>query len=300
MSRRGLLRIGLTLLAAAGSVSHAQAQGIEWTLGASTAAGRYIFEQTTLSHVLTLGGAVTTERWRFGAALPIVVQNSSAVTFIGGTPIPTGGGGGGPLSGRRSGQRLPMRRRSSALMFPGQASATVVDSVAEAPGPYTTQLGDPVLSASRSWHLNALSPHRVTTNLFVKLPLADANSGVGSGALDAGASLSYGATMGRTFLFADAGWWHIGDLEAIELRDIVTGSLGVGRALDSRARWTTMLSLSGATSVVPNLDAPLAANAMLGFLPRPDRGFTVGFSAGLSEASPDWSASLGWRISRGR
>lgn len=277
-----------------------RAQDTEWTLGASTAAGRYIFDQTTLTHVLTLGGALNGDSWRLGATLPLVIQNSAAVTFIGGTPLPTGGGGGGPLAGRGTGERLPMRRRTSALLSPPGAAAVAIDSIADEPGPYTTQLGDPVLTASRTWGAAGISPHRFTTNLFVKLPLADPNSGVGTGAVDAGGSLSYGYATGRTFLFADAGWWHIGDLPALPLRDIASGSLGLGRALDAAARWTALASVSGGTSVVENLEAPVSAGLMLGYLTAPGRSLSVGLTIGLSESTPDWTASLGWRLTRPR
>lgn len=281
-----------------------RAQEQEWSVTMSSASGRYIFDQPTVSHVLTVGGGVSGGGWRIGGLWPVVMQNSAAVTFIGGAPLPTGGPGGGTLGNRVGGERIPMRRRQTALAATGEArsawpsavSATSPDSAPLEPGPYVTTLGDPMLSAGRDFVTADGGPHRVSANAYVKIPVASVESGVGSGALDAGFSISYGFAAERTFLFADAGYWYIGDLEDQPLNNIGTGAVGLGRLLGWDGRWTVATVLSASSAVVSTVKPPMAISVTLG---RADRGrgsLTAGASAGLSESSADWTLQLGWRI----
>jgi hypothetical protein len=136
----------------------------------------------------------------------------------------------------------------------------------------------------------------VSANAYVKIPVASVESGVGSGALDAGLSLSYGFAAARTFVFLDAGYWHIGDLADQPLNDIGTGAVGLGRLLGWEDRWTVATVLSASSAVVSTVKPPMAISLTLG---RADQGrgaFSAGASAGLSESSPDWTLQLGWRI----
>jgi len=285
---------------------HAQEQ--EWSVTMSSATGRYFFDQPTVSHVLTVGGGVSGSGWRLGALWPIVVQNSTAVTFIGGAPLPTGGPGGGTLGDRVGGERVPMRRRQTTLLAsavagdasPAAVTAVSPDSAPLEPGPYVTTIGDPILSAGRDILATAGSPHRLSTTLYLKLPVANVESGVGSGAVDAGFSLSYGLAARQTFLFVDVGYWYIGDLESQPLRDIGTGAVGIGRLLGWDGGWTVATVLSAASSVVETVKPPMAISVTAG---RSDRGrgaLTAGATAGLSESSADWTVQLGWRLSTGR
>jgi hypothetical protein len=114
--------------------------------------------------------------------------------------------------------------------------------------------------------------------------------------LDAGVSLSYGFATARTFVFLDAGYWHIGDLADQPLNDIGTGAVGLGRLLGWDGRWTLATVLSASSAVVSTVKPPMAISLTLG---RADRGrgaLTAGASAGLSESSADWTLQLGWRI----
>ncbi len=283
----------------------AVAQEQEWSVSISSASGRYIFDRPTVSHVLTVGTGLDASGWRIGALWPLVVQNSSAITFIGGAPLPTGGPGGGTLGSRQGGERIPMRRRQSVMpAFDGarinRPFSVAADSGPLEPGPYVATLGDPIVSVGRDLLDSPGSAHRVSATGYVKLPVADASSGVGSGALDAGASFSYGFARQRSYVFLDVGYWYIGDLTDQPLRDIGTGALGVGRLLGWEGRWSVAAVFSASSAVVATVDPPMAIAITLG---RGDSGrgaLTTSVTFGLSESSPDWSAHLGWRIARGR
>jgi hypothetical protein len=299
----------LLLLVACGWLSapahRAVAQEQEWSVSISSASGRYIFDQPTVSHVLTMGTGLDASGWRLGMLWPLIVQNSSAITFIGGAPLPTGGPGGGTLGSRQGGERIPMRRRQSAISALEGARidgpfAVSTDSGPLEPGPYVATLGDPIVSLGRDLLASPGSAHRVSATGYVKLPVADASSGVGSGALDAGASLSYGYARQRSYVFLDVGYWHIGDLTDQPLRDIGSAAIGVGRLLGWEGRWSLAAVFSASSAVVSMVDPPMAISISLGQGDSARGALTASTTFGLSESSPDWSAQLGWRITHGR
>lgn len=301
-------RVAVALLGAGvgmGVASHPlAAQEQEWSVTMSSASGKYFFDQSTVSHVLTVGGGISGGGWRIGGLWPVVMQNSAAVTFIGGAPLPTGGPGGGTLGDRAGGERVPMRRRQTALAVtsmvgnaaPQLVSAIAADSAPLEPGPYVTTLGDPIVTAGRDFIAEEGSPHRISANAYLKLPVASVESGVGSGALDAGLSMSYGFAAERTFVFLDAGFWYIGDLTDQPLNNIGTGAVGIGRLLGWDGRWTIATVLSASSAVVSTVKPPMAVSLTLGRADRGHGSLTAGASAGLSESSADWTLQLGWRI----
>lgn len=289
------LSVIAALVALAVTGTAAKAQSLDYIGGLQSTSGHYVFDQSTVSHVLSNGLVLSGARWRVSASLPVIMQNSSAVTYIGGQPLPTGGPG-GVLGNRESGERVPMRRRGGAGLsaFP---TASAIDSAAapEAPGPYELALGDPFLSAG--FDLVSAGTHRLGTQLFTKIPVADPASGVGTGEFDFGAGLSYAFIGSRALLFVDGSYWKLGDLPDLPLNDIVSGGIGVGRALDSAGRWSLLGTFNASTSVVENVEAPMAAGLGLGYLLPSGRAINASLSVGLSESSPDWSLALGWRTS---
>lgn len=276
------------------------------------ARGRYIFEDATTSWMLLITFSAQGDRWRFSASLPGIYQNSSAVSYVGGVPIGTGGPNGGTVAGRRSGDRIPGRRQPgggsgtglSAAFGPapsGQVAALTTDSgYVEAPGAYQFTLGDPLLTLGRDLWTSAGGEHRIGMQGFAKLPLAPVSSGVGTGAADVGAALSGSVTMGRTMLALDVSHWVIGDLPDLELRDITGAMFGIGRAFG----WSRQHSLTGtfsvATAAVARSEAPQTVALGYGFVREDGGNLSLGVAHGLTESSAEWTAWVGWRRSLGR
>lgn len=276
------------------------------------ARGRYIFEDATTSWMLLITFSAQGDRWRFSASLPGIYQNSSAVSYVGGVPIGTGGPNGGTVAGRRSGDRIPGRRQpgggagtglSSAFgaASSGQVAALTTDSgYVEAPGAYQFTLGDPLLTLGRDLWTSAGGEHRIGMQGFAKLPLAPVSSGVGTGAADVGAALSGSVTMGRTMLALDVSHWVIGDLPDLELRDITGAMFGIGRAFG----WSRQHSLTGtfsvATAAVARSEAPQTVALGYGFVREDGGNLSLGVAHGLTESSAEWTAWVGWRRSLGR
>lgn len=287
------LSITAVLMALAVVGTSAGAQTVDYIGGLQSTSGQYVFDQATVSHVLSNGIVLSGARWRVSASLPVILQNSSAVTYIGGQPLPTGGPG-GVLGNRESGERVPMRRRGGAGLaaFP---VASAIDSAAapEAPGPYELAVGDPFLSAGLD--IVATGTHRVATQVFTKIPVADPASGIGTGEYDFGAGLSYALIASRAMLFVDGSYWKLGDLPDLPLNDIVSGGIGIGRALDTDGRWSLLGTFNASASVVENVEAPMAAGVGIGHILADGRSLNLSLSVGLSESSPDWSLAVGWR-----
>lgn len=243
------------------------------------ARGRYIFEDATTSWMLLMTFSAQGDRWRFSVSLPGIYQNSSAVSYVGGVPIGTGGPNGGTVGGRRSGDRIPGRRQ---------------------PGAYSFTLGDPLLTLGRDLWTSAGGEHRIGMQGFAKLPLAPVSSGVGTGAADVGAALSGSVTIGRTMLALDVSHWVIGDLPDLELRDITGAMFGIGRAFG----WSRQHSLTGtfsvATAAVARSEAPQTVALGYGFVREDGGNLSLGVAHGLTESSAEWTAWVGWRRSLGR
>lgn len=320
--RRLVMAVGMLVLVPAVS-SRAEAQRIEYSASVGASRGAFVFSEPTTSWVFDQGLTFNANWWRLGANLPVVMQNSSAITYIGGIPLPTGGPYSGTMRGRTSGQTVPMSGRrgsgSGSGTGPGTGSgglitadarfadaraiaavpgALLVDSGAvEAPGDLAMHLGDPVLQAETELSLGARGTTRLGAKLLTKLPLSDPESGVGTGELDYGAGLSFSAVSARTFFFVDVTHWVLGDMVDLPLRDLTSGSLGVGLTFGEMGRVSTLASVSGATAIVDNVEAPLSAGLSIGLAVREQRFVTLGATVGLSESSPDWGVTAGWRVS---
>lgn len=313
--RRLAVAVGMLVLVPA-VAPRVEAQRIEYSAAIGASRGTFVFSEPTTSWVLDQGLVLAAGWWRLGANLPLVMQNSSAITFIGGLPLPTGGPYSGVLRGRSSGSTIPMRGRRGSGSGAGTGGSIVADArlagvadavaapplaslvdsgAVESPGPFSTRVGDPVLRAEAE--LSRGDATRVGARILAKLPLADPSSGIGTGAFDYGAGLSVAASIDRTFFFADVDHWVLGDMPELPLRDLTSASLGAGFAFGAQGRLSALASVSGATAIVDNVSAPLSAGASLGLAVRPERFITVGATIGLSESAPDWSLTLGWRVS---
>lgn len=293
---RRMLRSALGVVLAWSASLSAQDLVVGTTLQGST--GRFIFEEPTTSWMLLIAASLESTQWRLGASLPLVYQNSNAVSYIAGTPVGTGGPNGGTVADRSPGTRIPGQRRQGAVaggFLLREAALTVDSGYVEAPGPYELTVGDPIISAGTDLTSSADGRHRLMFQASVKLPLASVSSGVGTGATDVGLSLALSSRLERMFVFADVSHWRIGDLPDLPLRDITGVALGLGRAMGFDARHSLLLSATASTSVVPNVDPPRSVSLGYGYILPGGRSLNVGGTAGLSEAVADWTFWVGVR-----
>ncbi|MDT8341718.1 MAG: hypothetical protein RQ751_09425 [Longimicrobiales bacterium] len=297
-----LTTTGLVVATALGSAG----QELTWTGTIQYAQGRYIFTETTRSWTLYSGLTWQGERLRLSLGIPVVAQDSRAVTYVGELPLPTGGPDHSAVAQRTKGEPVPMGRRGGSggggpsAMGVGvqppvaaQTSGSPVDSVS-APGSVSVELADPVVSTGFQLLRSRGAFLGLDLTGAVKLPMRDLESGVGTGEFDAGLGVSTAFGGGGTLLFADLSWWRYGDLPDLPLDDVLSYGVGVGRTLGGR--WSGLLTLSGSTGVIDNVDPPAELGALVSVAAGGKYGITLGAGVGLTESSPDVSLSLGGRI----
>lgn len=280
------------------------AQEVDYFGSMQYARGSYIFTETTNSWSLTNGLSLTLDRLRLSASLPVVYQNSGAVSWVGGVPIPTGGEDHGAVANRPSGGRdVPMGRRGSGSgSGTGQggslalaASRTALGDTVEAPGDYELSVSDPLFSAGYEvLRANSFYGSMELTGA-VKPPLATVESGVGTGEWDYAAGISAALGAGRSvLLFADVAYWWYGDMSELELRNGLGFGAGFGATLSPNV--SALLAFSGSQSLIDDVDAPMSLAGSLNIRLMDRARLSLGASAGLTEATPDFTAFVGWSV----
>lgn len=288
-SRRLARVIGVIVSISVTSTAPA-AQQIDYNSSVTASRGTFVFSEATTSWAIDQGLTLSTSHWRFGVNLPVIVQNSSVLTYIGGVPLPTGGPAAAVVRGRAAGSKIVMRGRRDTLAAPGSA-------LVESPGAMSLEVGDPVVHAAWNVALADRSRVRMGVRALTKIPVADPSSGVGTGEFDHGVGVDISVVAARTFLYADATHWWLGDMPDLPLRNLTTVAMGLGRSLDRQGRVSALTTLTAATALVDNIDPPVALGLSIGLAVAERRYVTVSGAAGLTESAPDWSISVGWRVS---
>jgi hypothetical protein len=280
------------VLAAAGQ---GRAQDVSYSGSLQASTGSYIFGDRTTSYYFYNAFRLSAGRFSTSLGLPLVLQNSSAVTYIAGVPVPTGGPDHDIVRQRRqpgSGGNGPGGRFFRALLTTAQDSETVEVTP---PGPYELYVGDPRFSAGFDVFQSAGALRAVTIETFAKAPVADLDAGVGSGEWDYGAGLALAIGSGATFLFADASYWVLGDLPDLVLEDPVMYGVDLAHSFGD-GKFALMASFSGSTTIIDGVDPVqtlgLATNISLGN----GRSISAGISTGLTESGSDLAGFVGWSI----
>jgi hypothetical protein len=262
----------VTRLAAAGvlvalAAAPLAGQKLQYSGSIGYASGSYTFTERTASVALLNGLSLAGERWSISATVPIVFQNTGSVTYIGGMQVPTGSGRG------------------------ARRQAEPAETVDEA---FQAVFGDPILRASAAPYRGFGTLRSVDLRVMAKAPVADPNTGVGTGQWDVGAGVSAALGSERTLLFADAAVWIPGDMPDLELQEYGAFSLGLGRPLGES--WNGIASLSVATPMLSGLSPPVSLGAVLGHRAAEGRGVSAGVSVGLTDAAPDIAVYIGWSV----
>ncbi|UCG84833.1 MAG: hypothetical protein JSW71_12830 [Gemmatimonadota bacterium] len=270
------------------------AQSVHYEGGLSVASGKYIYAERTTSWVLTNGLALSAGPVTIRAMLPVFRQNSVVVTVSSAGPIPTGGatstsdtGTGG--SGGRGWHPQVVGSHQVAV----ETDSLAVDSGELVTGVsgYELAVGDP--SASMTIGLLRGAAVGISATLGAKAPVTGTD-GFGTGEWDLGGSVSLSHRIGFTGLVSlDVGYWHLGDLPDLDLRDPLLGSLSF--AYLSTAGWGLGMNASAASAVIAGY--PNAYQVGLN-INRVGRTGTLGvnIAVGLTDTTPDLTVGLSWRV----
>lgn len=279
------------------------AQELTWSGSMSYSSGSYIFAEqfrvVSLLNTLSLRAG----RLAFDASLPVLAQNGSAISYVAGVAVPTGGPDAGAVQRRQNGQTIGVRagRRgqggrmtgSSDMAFAAAVADSTADSVSVAgTGSYSVNVGDPMFGATLTAYEGLGAVRLLGFEAYAKAPIASIESGVGTGAWDYGAGASLALGLGEATVFANAAWWVLGDLPDLELQDALFYSLSVGRSI-SRT-WSLLASASASTRIIAGSDPPASVSLMFSRRLSDGTSISLGAGAGVTETASAFSASLGW------
>ncbi|MCK5379643.1 MAG: hypothetical protein KAJ78_09570, partial [Acidobacteria bacterium] len=103
----------------------------------------------------------------------------------------------------------------------------------------------------------------------------------------------YGAN--RTWFLAEAGYWLLGDPGEFEFSDPFVIRLEFDRSVGS-GRWSLGGRFDGSTETVEGAGDRAVLSGALRHHFKAGRNLELKAGAGLTDASPDWVASIGWRL----
>jgi len=270
--------LGFALVAA--TALPVAAQRVRYEGGAQVSHGRYEFTEPTTTLSLSTGLSLELGHLTVRATLPVWAQDSRLVTSRGVGAIPTGG--------VRAGRAVS---DSGAMGSHGRmAGVGRVEPPADALTGFETAIADPLVQLTAS----LVGTDRVALRLTgsAKLPLAD-TSGFGTGEWDVGGGFGASLYFGRSFLGLDAAYWHFGDLDELELRDVASASASFGRV--SPSGWGWLGTVRATTTIIDGYPPPVSIGA--GVSRARGRGVLgLSLSVGLTELSPDVAVGTFWTV----
>jgi len=157
-------------------------------------------------------------------------------------------------------------------------------------------IGDPMVRADVAVAGQHDGPWSVSVNAAFKFPVADVDTGLGSGEIDKAFGVTLAGTRRRSSYMLDVSYWVLGDPPGTSYRDGPAFFLGYATILGHSYRWSAMMGLAGSRSVVEGLDPPIqiSVGVLRALRSRIGLGATVGI--GLTDTAADWTAGVSWRI----
>lgn len=282
-----------------------QAQQVSYSGSLQFATGSYFFEENTESFSFVNGLGLSGDNLSVSFSTPFIIQSSPWVSYGAAGYIPTGGpehkvvrdstgkgsgggkgGGGGPMKASIDGANYVYQEQMQ-----DQDHVTLPDTSA-----YTqASFGDPSIYANLKLYSSLSGATSIRLNSGLKFPLADPNSGFGTGQWDYGLGLSASQRIGSYFMMADLMKWWFGDLADLELKDPLTYSFGLGRSLGGGS-WLINTTYSGYTEVIDGYDPPQSLNFGVGYFASDRVSLNSFITFGLSESSSDFSLGFGWNV----
>jgi hypothetical protein len=290
--RGALVGVFLVLTAASGI----RAQRLTYTGAASYSGGTYIFDTRSDSWVLSNGLRLSAGPFTFGASVPLLAYNGGLVTTVtSGVPLPTGGTQTDAVRDRNPGETIGTRGKGKGGgQGPSQPAEPPVDTV-DFVEDFRVNFGDPVVSAEGEVFSGFGFVRSVSLMSSTKIPLADVETGISSGAWDLGAGASAIFAVGPTLVLADLSYWWIGDMPDLELNDGLSYALAVSAPVFA-GRGSVMGLISGLSQTIDTMDPPITVTASLS-RSFGTRGFgSASLGVGLTESAPDLYVSAGWSI----
>ena len=186
-------------------------------------------------------------------------------------------------------------RVTATLPLVSQETIVLVVPTTQSPS-WNGGLGDPTLRADVRVAGGGGRPWSLSVGGAVKFPVADVDDGLGSGEYDGTVGVTLLTGRGRHSFLLDVSYWLVGDMPDAPQRDVPAVYAGYAAILDGGRRWSAILAIASAGSIVEGLDPPtqLSVGILRALGSGAGLGATVGI--GLTESASDFSISASWRI----
>lgn len=269
----------LVLVLAGGIATTGSAQDSFAVFGGSQfTAGRYGGDRAVSTVNVSVGAVATIGRWRLWATVPYIFQDAATVRTVGAGMMPVGGVAHSETGGTSSGM---MGNRGIAGMNYGGSSMTG-----------HAGHGDPLLRVDATVWGSAVSSRSLAFYSSVKLPLASASDGFGTGKSDeaVGATLTHRSTAWA--VLGDVAYWHVGQSPADSYRNVMTGTVTVARPLEWAGQHVYG-SLTAATPFTKGTEGPVQVAAGWSRRSASRRTLSVTAGVGVTPTAPALTLSAG-------
>ncbi len=262
------------ILMALAAVPARPAGKVYYTGSLQWALGNYFFNQTTQGLFFFNGFSISSENFTLSASVPLIYQNSPYISYSGVGLLPSGGTESAEV-GRRHGKEP--------VVLPEVVNYKQYG------------IGDPLLYMGvRLWKEGRILPS-LQLVAQAKVPLAGPEGGFGTGKWDYSGGVSLTKKIGGVLIFADLNYWKLGDLPDLELKDTWAYALSMGFPL-SGGKYALMVSYTGMTEIISEVEPPSSLGAGVSVKVGSKSSLMINGVLGLSEATADFSLSLGWSI----
>lgn len=275
-----ILNGSLLLIIPAG---YSSAQEVRYMGSMQYATGSYYFTERTGSFYFNNGISISGAKSSFSITVPFITQNTPWVSNVGTGIMPTGGPKNNLINSNESGGNRRGRRK--------------IDLGTSDTLTYTqANFGDPSLSVSTKLFTSSNGAFSLSANGGLKLPLANPQKGFGTGKWDWGGGISWAQRItSKTLLLVDGMFWKLGDMADLDFNNIITYSAALGHSF-LEGKWIGLLSFSGMTEIINNVNPPLTVGTGLTFQASDKVNLSSNLSFGLSESASDFSVGLGWNM----
>ena len=271
----------VTLLSAAGLLWQYPLQAGQWsiTAGLQTFRGNYVFRTPASTVYFTGGLNFRTERFLFSASLPVVGQNSTAITNSAGLFMPNGEWVRHP-AGRPGGHRGGM------MDTEGVATST------------SMRYGVGDLYFYGEWLAVPESGKHPSLSLTgqVKAPTASKTPDYGTGKLDYGFGLAVRKTRFPYLVWMNLSYVNFGDPDGVVYRNPLYLGIGAGRSF-AGGKFLLSAYYEQYSEILTGYTPPRQVTLTSSFRLATRQMLSLGFLAGFSESSPDWGVLTGLEFS---
>jgi len=219
--------------------------------------------------------AYPTERLDFSLEIPFVYQSSSAVVA-------------GEYMGMQ-GQAMGTQSVLAAMNGMGSSGAMTFATAGNVNNS-RSGLGDMKLKAGYVLYTEEKYVPAIRPNLYVKIPTADKNQFLGTGAFDEGFAVELTKWFGSWFANGEAGYVIQGKSSVLAVRNYLNYYAGAGYQVTERLR--PMVLLKGTTPTVNGASSQLEARLRVKYQFAEHTGIDGYLAKGITTASPDYGMGL--------